>query len=102
MIIKRVEPSSCARVAGVIYAALGLIFGAIFSLFALLGMVFSSTQRTLTQSTVSPLIGGIIGIGAIVAFPICYGLMGFVFAWIGAWLYNLVSSKVGGIEIDVA
>jgi len=93
---------SCARIAGAIYAAIGLIFGALFSLLALLGIVFSSTQRTLGQNSLSPLIGGIIGIGAIVIFPIVYGLMGFCFAWLGAWLYNFVAAKVGGIEIEVA
>jgi hypothetical protein len=44
----------------------------------------------------------VIGLGAIVVCPIFYGAMGFVFALIGAWFYNLVASKVGGIEIDVA
>jgi hypothetical protein len=99
--IKRVEPVSCAKIAGVIYAAMGLLIGALFSLFALLGMAFSGTQRGLAQNAVSPLIGAVIGLGAIVMCPILYGMMGFVFALIGAWLYNLVASKVGGIEIDV-
>jgi hypothetical protein len=33
------------------------------------------------------------GLGAIVAFPILYGVMGFISAWIGAWLYNLIASR---------
>jgi hypothetical protein len=101
MIIKRVGPSSCAKIAGAIYAALGLLFGVLFSLIALPGIILSGAQRGLLNPT-SPLIAGVIGVGAIVVFPIFYGLIGFVFAWIGAWLYNLVASKVGGIEIDVS
>jgi hypothetical protein len=102
MIIKRVEPVSCAKIAGVIYAAIGLLMGALLSLLALIGMAFAGAQRGLAQNPVSPLIGGVVGISAIVVCPIVYGMVGFVFALIGAWLYNLVASKVGGVEIDVA
>lgn len=102
MIIKKVGPVSCAKIAGVIYAALGLVTGAMFSLFAVLGLALSGTQGSLAQKAVSPLIGAVMGLGAIIVFPILYGAMGFVFALIGSWLYNLVASKVGGIEIDIA
>jgi hypothetical protein len=102
MTIKRVEPVSCAKIAAVIYAAIGLLIGALFSLFALLGMAFSGTQRALAENAVPHLIGAVIGLGAILVCPILYGAMGFLSALIGAWLYNLVASKVGGIEIEVA
>jgi hypothetical protein len=101
MTIKRVEPVSCAKIVGVVYAGIGLLIGTLFSLFALLGMAFSGTQRALAQNAVSPLIGAVMGVGAIVVCPILYGVMGFISALIGAWLYNLVASKVGGVEIDV-
>jgi len=102
MTINRVGPVSCARIAGVIYAALGLLIGGLFSLFALLGMAFRGAELGRGQNPLAPLTGAVIGIGAVIAFPIFYGVMGFVFAWIGAWLYNLVASRVGGIEIDIA
>lgn len=85
-----------------IYAAIGFLIGGLFSLFALLGLAFQGTPLGPGQNAVSPLIGAIVGIGAIIAFPILYGAMGFLFAWIGAWLYNLIASRVGGIEIDIA
>ena len=47
------------------------------------------------------LAGGLVGIGAIIALPIFYGLLGFVVFAIGAWLYNLAAGFVGGIRIDV-
>ena len=46
-------------------------------------------------------IGAIVGVAAIVVFPIFYGLMGFVIALLTAWLYNFAADFVGGIEIDV-
>lgn len=33
---------------------------------------------------------------ALVVFPLAYALAGFVFTLIGAWLYNVVASLVGG------
>lgn len=37
MIVKRIEPMSLAKVMAMIYGGLGLIFGALFSLFAMVG-----------------------------------------------------------------
>ncbi len=102
MTIKRVEPVSCAKIAGVIYAAIGLLVGTLVCLVALLGMGFSGTQRGLAQNALSPVIGAVMGVGAIVFARIFYGVIGFISALIGAWLYNLVASKMGGIEIEVA
>ena len=102
MTLKRIEPVSCARISGVIYAGLGLLFGMLISVFALIGTALSGTPPGLAQNTISPLIGGAVGIGAILICPVLYGVMGFVLAWIGAWFYNLVASKVGGFEIEVA
>jgi hypothetical protein len=38
---------------------------------------------------------------AVVVFPIFYGLIGFITTLIGAWLYNVLSGPVGGIQLDV-
>ena len=101
MTIRRVEPLSCAKIGGLVYAAIGLLIGALCSCFALLSLAFSGVQRELAQNALSPLIGAMIGAGAIIVLPIIYGVIGFVTALIGAWLYNLIASKVGGIQIDV-
>jgi hypothetical protein len=102
MTINRVGPLSCARIAGVIYGAIGLLIGAFISLFAVLGMAISSTQPGIGRNPMSPLIGAVMGIGAIVFCPVFYGALGFVLALIGSWLYNLIATKVGGIEVDIS
>ena len=43
----------------------------------------------------------LLGAGAIIVFPICYGLIGFVGTLIVAALYNVLANMVGGIEMDV-
>jgi hypothetical protein len=94
MVIKRIEPLSCGKVAGVLYGAMGLVVGVIVSVAAMAGG-FAAGE------TLGPLTGGIIGIGAIVALPILYGGLGFLVAIIAAWLYNLAAGFTGGIEIDL-
>jgi len=46
-------------------------------------------------------LGAMVGVGAIVIFPILYGCIGFVTTLIGAWLYNAVAGLVGGIEMEM-
>jgi len=84
-----------AKTSGALYALLGLIFGALFSLRSLLGTAFTGTQRSDV-----PGFAALFGIGAIVLFPILNGVIGFLAGLIGAWLYNIVAGVVGGIEIE--
>lgn len=95
MVVKRVNPLSCAKIAGVLYAIMGLLFGGLFSLFAMLG-AFAGPD------TGAGMLGAVFGIGAVVFMPIFYGCMGFVMTLIAAALYNAVAGMIGGIEIDVA
>ena len=94
MVIKRVAPFSCAKVMGTLYAVLGLLIGAGVSLVALAGG-FGSDRAGM------PGLGAMIGVGAIVFFPLFYGCIGFIGALIGTSLYNLVAGRVGGIELEV-
>jgi hypothetical protein len=94
MIIKRIGPVSCAKITGTLYLILGLFFGAIVSLIALIGGFAS-------DSSGAGGMGAIMGVGAIIVFPIMYGCIGFVATLIGAWLYNVLAGMVGGIEMDV-
>ena len=93
MLIKRVGPVSCAKILGAIYAIFGLAGGVIFSLISLSGMFAGPTSRLPG--------GALFGAFAIVLLPITYGIIGFVSALIGAWLYNVLAGIVGGIEMDV-
>jgi hypothetical protein len=94
MVVKRIGPLSVAKNVAVLYAVLGIIIGAIVSLGAMAG-AFAD------DSGVGAGIAGIIGIGAIVAFPILYACLGFFGSLIAAVLYNMVASMVGGVELEV-
>jgi len=96
MIVKHVAPVSVAKVAGVVYAFLGLCFGALFSLIGMAGaFAFDRSQAPF------PFAGLMFGAGAIIVLPIFYGIIGFIFSLIGAALYNLVAGWVGGVEVEM-
>jgi hypothetical protein len=94
-VLKRIGPGSAFKVGLVTYAFLGLIAGAIFTLVALVAAPFA-------HGGVMPLSGAFFGIGAVIFFPIFYGIIGGVFAAIGAAIYNLVARWVGGLEVDIS
>lgn len=94
MIVKRIGPLSFARLSGLLYAVLGLVIGGIFSLVALVGGFASDTDGAAG-------VGAVIGVGAIIVFPIFYGLIAFVATLFAAWLYNVAAGVVGGVEVDV-
>jgi hypothetical protein len=94
MVIKRVGPVSCAKIAGTLYAIVGLVVGGIISLVALAGGFGPNTAA-------APGIAAIIGVGSILMFPIFYGAIAFVAGLVGAWLYNVLAGMLGGIQLEV-
>lgn len=97
MVINRVAPLSAAKVAGTLYAGLGLLFGVIFSLVALAGGMGTGFDEPGAAA-----VGMIFGAGAVVVLPILYGGLAFVMTLLVAALYNFIAQAVGGIEIDVS
>jgi hypothetical protein len=94
MVIRRVGPLSCAKIAGTLYAVIGLIVGGIFSLIAIAGGFGVGREG-------APFFAAMIGTGSIIIFPIMYGCMGFIGSLIAAALYNVLASAVGGVEVDI-
>jgi hypothetical protein len=94
MVIKRVVPMSVAKIAGIIYAVIGLILGAFMSLFAVGGALFMPEEG-------AGVFGAIFGVAAIVVLPIFYGVLGFVGTFIGALIFNAAAGLTGGIELEV-
>jgi len=98
MVIRRVGVVSAAKISGVLYAAMGLIFGLIVALISSAGAgILAATQSQGSQGWLGP----IFVIGAIVFLPILYGVIGLIAGAISAALYNLFSGLVGGLELEV-
>lgn len=91
--VKNVGPISVMKVCGILYAIVGLVLGAIFSLFAMLGAAAGSSEMGA--------MGMLFGIGAIVILPIFYGLLGAIGGAIMALIYNFCAKIVGGVEVEI-
>jgi hypothetical protein len=99
-VIRRMGVLSVAKLQGALYALLGLIFGAVFALFSLFGAALGHAMGAGSHD--SSIFGAIFGLGAIILFPIGYGLIGFIGGLLVAALYNLVAGIVGGVEIELS
>jgi hypothetical protein len=91
-IIKSVGVLSVAKIMGLMYACMGLIFAPFFLVFGLLASAAGQTKNPLA---------GIFGIGFAVLCPVLYGVMGFIAGLLGALLYNLLAGWVGGFELEM-
>ena len=100
MVIKRIAPLSAAKVAGLIYALIGLPFAVLVWVISMVGLNYSG----LSASPFLPFAPGYVVAGgavAVIVLPIVYGFFCFVMTLICAWLYNLVAGFVGGVSIEV-
>jgi hypothetical protein len=93
-VVKRIGPGSAFKVGLVAYGIVGLIAGIFCSVIALAGASF------MPQAHVP--FGGAIGLLALIVCPIVYGLIGGIGAVIGALIYNLACSWVGGLEVEIS
>lgn len=94
MIVKRVGVASVAKIYGAISGAFGLVAGLFLALASVVGAGLADSRDA---SFLAPLLG----VGAVIALPVFYGVLGLVAGAIGAALYNLFAGMVGGVEIDV-
>lgn len=97
MVVRRVGVLSLGKVFGCLYALFGLLFGAIFALLSLVGAGIGAASSGSNEA----FLGAIFGVGAVIILPIFYGIMGFLGGLLTAFLYNLVSGIVGGVELEM-
>lgn len=95
MIIRRIGVLSAARMFGILGLAIGLFMGALAFLITSMGGMAAMAQE---QSGAGWMAG--MGVLAIIAMPLIYGIFMFIAGAIQAFLYNVAARFVGGIEID--
>lgn len=97
MILKRIDPISCAKVYGVICVFIGFIAGLLVAVVAwLVGQMFGAGGGQEYSSGLSIFFG----IGAVIAYPILYGVLGFVLGFLSSVIYNWIAGAIGGIELE--
>jgi hypothetical protein len=89
--LKAVDIISCAKIAAAIYGGIGVIAIPLLVIAGLASIAGEKDARILGIAFVA------FGIFA----PVFYGAMGFLFGALGAWIYNLAASRLGGIKIEL-
>ncbi len=82
-----------------IYAILMAIFGFIVGLMTAIAGAAIGGAAGAAVPGMGAAIGGM-ALAAIIIMPIMYAIFGFIAGAIGAWLYNLVAERIGGIQFE--
>jgi hypothetical protein len=104
MIVRRVGVFSIAKIQGLLMFVIGLIIGVLYGLTVMIfgAAIVASMQR---GGSANPALGGVstivAGLVIMIAFPIFYGIMGFVGGAIGGLIYNIAAGVVGGIKLEL-
>lgn len=102
--LKRMEPRPIAKISGIISGIMGFALGLITFLSMLLFGIASLnlSAAELSALPIEPTAGVIALVGLLIwiIMTITYAVFGFVFGAIGAWLYNFIASKIGGVEYE--
>jgi hypothetical protein len=91
-IVKSVGVLSVAKIMGMMYACMGLIFAPFFLLIGVMASAVGQQKNPLA---------GFFSVGFAIIMPFFYGAIGFIAGLIGALLYNLFARWVGGFELQV-
>ncbi len=81
--IERFGVGQTAKVFGILYGIMGLIF---LPFFMLISAALPAERH--------------LGMGYALSMPLLYGVMGFISTAIACAIYNVVAGAVGGIEIE--
>ncbi|MGB8508449.1 MAG: hypothetical protein WCD76_08585 [Pyrinomonadaceae bacterium] len=99
MTIKRVGVLSFAKMQSLIMAFLGVFIGVIYGLiFMVVGAAMFSQRGGGAGAGASSLV---IGVVMMIAVPIFYGVIGFIFGALSAFVYNVAAGFIGGIEMEL-
>ena len=91
-ILKSVGVMSVAKIMGLLYGCMGLIFAPFFLIIGLAGSFAGQKDFPFA---------GAIGVILAILMPFLYGAMGFIMGALGALLYNVLAKWVGGFELEL-
>lgn len=94
--VKSFDVMSVAKISGLCYGIMGLVF---VPFFLLIGMVAGQAGKQ--AGGMPPGFAAMFGVGMAVMMPVMYAVMGFLMGALGAFIYNLISKWIGGIEVEL-
>lgn len=100
-VLSRIGVGSAVRLSAVGGVVLGLIAGIAYSFGGAIIDALVSAGWVTSDETPGLSSGTVLAFGALLGMPVIGGTAGFVAGAFGAWLYNSVASRVGGVKIDL-
>jgi hypothetical protein len=94
--VKSFDVMSVAKMSGLCYGIMGLIFVPFFLLIGAIGSMAARQAGGPGQA-----FGAFFGVGMAVVMPVVYAIMGFIMGALGAFIYNLISKWIGGIAVEL-
>jgi hypothetical protein len=91
-IVKSVGVMSVAKIMGLMYGCLALVFVPFFLILGLVGAFAGQEHNPFA---------GLFGVFCAIFAPILYAVLGFIAGAIGALLYNLFAKLLGGFELEL-
>src|ERR1043165_710164 len=100
MVIKRFGVFSAAKIYSVVRGGVGPLLGILYGLFCIIfgAAMMAGSGRNSGAAGASTLV---IGLVMMVAIPVFYGIIGFIFGAIGALIYNIAAGIIGGLELEL-
>lgn len=100
--VKSIGVLSLGKMMGGLYALFGLLIGGFFALFGLLGLLGGLAASVESSDALGGVFASLVfGAGALLFFPVLYGLFGFLGGLLTALIYNLVAGLFGGVELEL-
>lgn len=99
--IKSVEVKSAVKVSVGVGASMGLVAGILYSFGGALVDALVSAGWVITDETPGLSYGTILAFGALLGMPLIGATGGLVVGLFGAWLYNLLAKRFGGLMIGL-
>ena len=101
--ITKIHPLSVAKMGSLLFVIIGSIVGILsYSSYAVLFTVFQTANGLSRQPSLQPPVSpeqlnwGVIGI-----LLVTYSLAGFFVGYVGAFVYNILAPRIGGIEVKL-
>lgn len=83
VILRKVSPYSLAKIHALVMGVIGLIAGVVTTISSFIVNISSWAFLS------------------IIIFPLLYMILGFISGLICAWIYNLCSGMIGGLELEM-
>lgn len=98
--LKKVGVISSALLSGGVMTCAGLTAGIIYSFGGAFIDALVSMGLVVTDETPGLSYGTVLAFYALIAMPIIFAVPGFIAGALGAFFYNLVAGRIGGLDMD--